>query len=545
MTHGGGHHGGGHHGGFFGGGHHGGGHHGGGFGGGHRGGGHHGGGRHHHGGGSMGALFGAAHRHSHAPASHHSSHRDRHRHHSRGFHHALQPALVANDLYSLAHHNTRRHHGTRSTSGNSQTRNVKEAVGSDGLWNPPHSRFRMTLLYFGLFLSALVLASTVWLSGSEGHTLLVVSGDSVRIPEGNQPFTQSTIEMRVVQSPYTYGTGATSSMNLYTLDSCPSLSGPTIQHTQDEQELTLYTDDYQYDYFYLPKGSTWTGTVTVSQGSVQVSLVALHSPWNVPHQLEEESFWTFSYPNELVETHFVDEYDQVAEIDFTTYETDQEYVLIYDSTSISTLTVDWTIQATSYNLDQYESTCEMGIYTGSYCRRERKACMILQLLAGSEYNDDGSIDDVELTVQVLSTRAWSTILILSALPTLFSILCVHASRGRTAKDKQLNGTGDIETPHLDYGTDQIRSSADYKVWPKGDESSSGVLPPPIPPPTAPPSCQYNAIESSFEPVPVPVASAPYRSQSYEPVALPVVDNTVRPNENEPPMVTAIPISTSR
>lgn len=261
------------------------------------------------------------------------------------------------------------------------------------------SRRRPIMAVHGIAFVILLLMS----AGSETWTLN--AGESRRIVPG---FLSQSIEVAKRSNDKDLNVAA----SLYAIpdNKCPPLTGPKVS-LSDVNTMTLGRDDYQYDYFYLNDGSTLTAKVSQTLGSSEVLLLrgrrgsmdleaghVSNNDWDDMRRDSLSSFFIKANGNKQI-THESKHSDT--------------YTLVYDNASSSKaeLRVSYTLQLTTFNLDDYSDTlaCTDLTYGCPPIEKKSAGCIILATYPNSEGGG-------EITLTVTTSRNWLLIVLLSTIP---------------------------------------------------------------------------------------------------------------------------------
>lgn len=289
---------------------------------------------------------------------------------------------------------------------------------------------------------------------------------------------------------------------------CPDLTGPTVS-LEESWTLHLHPDDYQFDYYFLTKGSSLTVAFQQHRGATAISLLKGESEL---HAVEgDEDYPSFSTQSlltrytaaalscEEASHHNKCHHARGPPITFTYMVPESDiYIIVYDNASSTSGKANTTIHVdlTTYNLANQVPFPDCQPFT-CLVNTHRNNCLLLQAPS------DGGI----VTAHITAKRRWLVICSIALSPLVFAI-CL-------------------------------------RLW-KGRESSSAAtaeLPPPPPPPpatnpevvTAP--LKTPAQEQQQHDAPVDYESIPIvASEDVVPVAVPVGELT-SDDKQEPSSVT--------
>lgn len=210
---------------------------------------------------------------------------------------------------------------------------------------------------------SLLLFFLLWGFSSLDQEWILNSGETLRLPKN--VILTTTVSIEANPRDLT---------NIYAMKKCPKLSGPPVD-IQDSQELTLPgVDDFQFDYFYLTKGSAVTLNVTATQGSFQVYLLR----GMPPDEDDEDDYQDALRSNKVVKT-FVSQDSSYAQATLSIPSVKHEgfYTFWYDNASsagMGRLRTDFNIHLTTYDLEgQNPIHCE-----SSACLIPYHNCILVQ-----------------------------------------------------------------------------------------------------------------------------------------------------------------------
>lgn len=259
---------------------------------------------------------------------------------------------------------------------------------------------------------------------------------------------------------------------------CPSLTGPTVT-LEDQNTLNLGFGDYQYDYFYLNKGSVINMDFNQAKGATNIYI--LRGERNLKRIEGYANDDDDDLSRNILKKQYVSEGSHATgSFQFKAKESNV-YIIVYDNASMNTgiLSLHYTITLTTYNLNGQSPVCDESMDSCSINLPHRNRCILVQAISDSGHHTTDEI----VTVEVAGTRRWFLLMLYSASPFLFFLF-------RSMYDK--------------------RSSSYHPI-----ESSE-----PNPPPTAP--------DNSVEPNPPP--TAPHSENGHFPSA-PVVARMVEPEQD--------------
>lgn len=192
------------------------------------------------------------------------------------------------------------------------------------------------------------------------------------------------------------------------LGKCPALTGPKVS-LNDTTEIELEQGDYQYDYFYLNKGSYID--VTILQHSGASNIIILRGA--IPNDSTEAD--TKIYKGAILERYAAK--GQTIHVQYTAPNSDT-YVVVYDNASNShgRLTITYHVDLTSFDLTgQKSAACEKTTEC-TLNRRDRHSCILIQA-------------DEVVTVHIFATRLWGMIALLVTLPLSIGCFCWSQVKG--------------------------------------------------------------------------------------------------------------------
>lgn len=216
---------------------------------------------------------------------------------------------------------------------------------------------------------------------------------------------------------------------------CPTLTGPAIP-LDESLNLHFAPDDYQFDYFYLNKGSSLTVTFQQRRGATNLSLL---KGTNQLHAIQgDEDYPSFAsqailtrYTASPCEPHHDAYHHKCAygppiTISYVAPESDV-YIIVYDNASSFSGRANTTIHV---NLATFDLTNQTPF---SHCQSltcsvdtRRKDCLLLQAPS------DGSV----VTVHVTAKRRWLIIVSLSLLPLVIAIFLQVWRRRESARSEE-------------------------------------------------------------------------------------------------------------
>jgi hypothetical protein len=196
---------------------------------------------------------------------------------------------------------------------------------------------------------------------------------------------------------------------------CPPLTGPTISLNQS-WNIALAPDDYQFDYFYLNKGSALSVKYQQHKGATTISILkGSHTLASLRSgEVDSESPLLTRYAGASQEAVFT----------YTVPETDT-YILLYDNASTSSGKATITIQADLTTHDLQNQQPLSGCFAlDCIVKLSGNDCLILQAQA------QAGTTSSEITVKVTADRQWFLIGAIALLPLLTGI-CWHQQQQRS------------------------------------------------------------------------------------------------------------------
>jgi hypothetical protein len=197
---------------------------------------------------------------------------------------------------------------------------------------------------------------------------------------------------------------------------CPDLTGPTVT-LEDESNLTLGTGDYQYDYFFLNKGSVINLDFHQTKGATNIYILGGESNLQrLEGNTDDDDFHRHS-----LKKRYVAEGGHSSGSFQYTAKKDNVYMIVYDNVSpatTGTISVHYTITLTTYNLHGQEPVCDESVDTCSIHLPNRWRCILVQAISES----GGHMSDEIVSVEVTGTRCWFFLLFYSAIPFIFFLL---------------------------------------------------------------------------------------------------------------------------
>jgi len=213
---------------------------------------------------------------------------------------------------------------------------------------------------------------------------------------------------------------------------CPPLTGSPVS-LQDKWSFTLGLDDYQYDYFFLNKGSAIDVNVIQSVGSTNIYLVKgqkmvdrLEGTINNNNDDDDddydmdEGFEHYAKLKRFVSAGSTNH----VHLHYDVHKTDA-YTIIYDnaSTKDGQLTVQYQIQLTTHDTQGQSPICTNVLSnpcTVVHTRKKRASCIVLQAKETTETQEHFAEDVV--TIEITGRRRWGYIVGFSLIPFLIQLI---------------------------------------------------------------------------------------------------------------------------
>jgi hypothetical protein len=264
---------------------------------------------------------------------------------------------------------------------------------------------------------------------------------------------------------------------------CPSLTGPTVT-LEDENTLHLGTGDYQYDYFFLNKGSVLNLDYHQTKGATNIFILRGES------NLQRLEGYTDDddddhFRRQALKKRYVAEGGHSSGSFQYTAKQNNVYMIVYDNVSpatTGTILVHYTTTLTTYNLHGQEPVCDESVDTCSIDLPNRMRCILVQAISDS---GDHTSDEI-VSVEVTGTRCWSFLLFYSAMPFIFFLLRSLCQLRSSRSSYQ--PVGSLEEPNPP---------------PTAPESVEPIRPPTAPPseseplPSAPPEARLVETEPDY------------------------------------------------
>lgn len=264
------------------------------------------------------------------------------------------------------------------------------------------------------------------------------------------------------------------------LGKCPSLTGPTVT-LEDESILILGAGDFQYDYFFLNKGSVINLDFHQTKGATNIYIMRGESNLQRLEGNSDDDDDDYFHRQALKKRYVAEGGHSSGSLQYTAKQ-NSVYMIVYDNVSpatTGTISVHYTITLTTYDLHGQEPVCDESVDTCSINVPNRRRCILVQAISDS----GGHTPDEIVSVAVTGTRSWSFLLFYSAMPFIFFLLRFMC---------QLRASRSSYHP--------VESSEEPNPPPTAPESVEAISPPP----TAP--------QSESEPLP----SAPPEARLVEP-----------------------------
>jgi len=193
-------------------------------------------------------------------------------------------------------------------------------------------------------------------------------------------------------------------------DGCPSLTGTPIIMNKT-YDITLQRDDYQYDQFYLNKGSRLEITVDQSRGATDILLFTSRDSFD---DWQDEDI--DSSDGDANRAWYVQQGQPPADLHYSAHRSDF-YTIVYnnDYHRFGEATVSYKITATTFDLDGQNPYCpsdEFGCKIAVAKSASSNQCIIVRI-------------PTDVTSTIVSThqqRVWSSVLALAAIP-LIILFC--------------------------------------------------------------------------------------------------------------------------
>jgi len=271
-----------------------------------------------------------------------------------------------------------------------------ESIGEDAASsNPLCQGFCFSLAVFIALLLFSALTKTWTLNAGETRHIMI-------------PILNSRIQVR----------SDTGGVRVYALaGSCPSLTGQIIP-LDDERTLSLGVDDYQYDYFFLNKGSQITVDLIQVKGATNFFLMQgesmLQQIEGEPNEGEDDFHKTALRQKYVAEGGF-----SQASLSYVTRSSDV-FILVYEnaSTKAGRVSIHFKIDLTTYDLDGQTPVCDESMDSCYVPVSKHRQCVLTQAVSDS---GDHTADET-VTVEMSGTRCWLLILMYSLIPFLLGFI---------------------------------------------------------------------------------------------------------------------------
>jgi len=235
--------------------------------------------------------------------------------------------------------------------------------------------------------------------------------------------------------------------------SCPTLSGPPVE-LRESHRMVLSPGDYEYDYYHLNPGSTVDATLAPSRGGASLLLIKGKGGFDRwvanPDDVENSGgFITKAFSSSRF---------RPARVSFKATAADTYYVA-YDNAMGRTTEVaaDVSVTLTTYD------AAKMRPLPPSSCSPERSSCSVgfdLPKSAGcivvraeiphSFVESDGGVRNEQgatATVEIVTHRRWSVIMLLCVIALLLSHLFCGGERSSAEEEDVDGGDGDGVHPY--------------------------------------------------------------------------------------------------
>jgi hypothetical protein len=264
---------------------------------------------------------------------------------------------------------------------------------------------------------------------------------------------------------------------------CPSLTGPTVT-LEDENTLHLGTGDYQYDYFFLNKGSVLNLDFHQTKGATNIFILRGESNLQRLEGYTDDDDDDHLRRQALKKRYVAEGGHSSGSLQYTAKQ-NNVYMIVYDNVSPATtgiISVHYTITLTTYNLHGQEPVCDESVDTCSIDLPNRRRCILVQAISDS----GGHTSDEIVSVEVTGTRCWSFLLFYSAMPFIFFLL---------------RSLCQLRSSRSSY--DPVGSSEEPNPPPTAPESVEPIRPPTVPHsgstplPSAPPEARLVEPEPDY------------------------------------------------
>jgi hypothetical protein len=220
---------------------------------------------------------------------------------------------------------------------------------------------------------------------------------------------------------------------IYAIDgACPPLTGPKVT-LSNSMNIELAQGDYQYDYFYLNKGSSIE--VTLNQNKGATNLLILRGLDNIENKSENDG------PDAFIRKAVLKRYagaGQTAHLQYVVPESDT-FVVVYDNASNSKgqISISYDVELTTFDL-KGKTTIPLSWCDSSRCTidtAKNHGCILVKA-------------QVELTLYVRASRKWGMIFLYSVIPLLVGLWCNRKTGVSQQAEEFETGpsAGDFEYP---------------------------------------------------------------------------------------------------
>lgn len=261
-------------------------------------------------------------------------------------------------------------------------------------------------------MTAFLLAGSIVLSG-QSETWTLNAGESRQVVPGW--FTR-LVDIQVT-SPRHDGSV---DVSVYALPKkkCPNLTGPIVS-TYYEHPMSFGPLDYQYDFFYLNKGSKAAASFTQTQGFSDVYLLRGQDALSTLENHHDEDEWAALLRNARKKWEVdMDSSELGDNIGYFQADRNDVYTLLYDNPSHSSngqLLVDLWSDLTTYNLKGYSPACkDLAFQRCRPIETEFAKCIIVDTQKNGVDNDT--------TIKIVGNRDWSVIVLISLLPGFLAVV---------------------------------------------------------------------------------------------------------------------------
>ncbi|CAB9519711.1 expressed unknown protein [Seminavis robusta] len=220
---------------------------------------------------------------------------------------------------------------------------------------------------------------------------------------------------------------------------CPPLTGP-IKKVSEQHGMTFGNQDFQFDYFFLNKGSKVEADFTQLQGASNVYLLRGQDKISILQQddiLHDEDKWSDLLKSSLKTWRLKDTYRQPTVGRFQADRNDA-YTLLYDNPYPrgADLLVDLWFELTTFNVKGKTPICsDIAFNSCPPIQTEFAKCIILDT---SPWHDNSQGNE-EISIRIIGKRDFSFIALLSLIPgvlvILYKIWSCLKNRRRTSRQR--------------------------------------------------------------------------------------------------------------